>query len=50
MKNVAPDATAMNPSMRTGVMSLSCGIVWDGGKERQPEEDLAKIWSQKILA
>ena len=33
MKDVNADDTALNPSFRTGVMSLTCGISWDSDNE-----------------
>ena len=46
MKNMGPDSTAVNPSFRTGVISLTCGFAWsDLNKEDyyvQKGEELAK--------
>ncbi|KAH3874248.1 uncharacterized protein LOC127869190 [Dreissena polymorpha] len=43
------DATAIHPSFRTGVMSLTCGISWDGRLEVQPEETFAAYTADKLL-
>jgi len=48
MRNVSNNATAVNPSMRTGVMSFTCSVVWNQA-ERQPEEQFAKQMSEHIL-
>ncbi|XP_052820762.1 uncharacterized protein LOC128246541 [Mya arenaria] len=50
MNDVQPDTTAMNPSMRTGVMCLTCGGTWDPEKAGlQPEEDLAAQFGDRLL-
>ncbi|WAR15421.1 A2478-like protein [Mya arenaria] len=50
MNDVQPDATAMHPGMRTGVMSLTCGGSWDPNKAGlQPEEDYIAKWADRLL-
>ncbi|KAL4221410.1 hypothetical protein ACF0H5_019668 [Mactra antiquata] len=49
MKNTPAPNTSMNPNMRTGLLSLSCGIAWSSALEDRKWELLGQEFSTKLL-
>jgi len=48
MQNTPADATAVNPSFRTGVMSLTCGMSWDQQEEAQHVAAAERLTTQML--